>query len=98
MSQKAPSESWSALDDAILAAWVRMYENPLAPPLTFQIVNGLGDEVRVSSLDLESGAERRAWWQGWTCAPPVIIRIRDANGDGFDFQLPLPDRGLPNPL
>lgn len=92
MSQQAPRETWSELDDAILAAWMRMYEKPLAPSLTFQIVNGLGDAVLISSLDVESGAGRRAWWQGWTCSPPVTIRVRDANGDGFDFQLPLPDR------
>lgn len=54
MSQLAPRESWSDLDDAILAAWIRIYENPLAPPLTFQLINGVGDSVLVLSLALES--------------------------------------------
>ncbi len=92
MSGQAPRETWSELDDAILAAWMRIYENPLAPPLTFQIINRVGDAVLISSLELKGGGKPRAWWEGWTYAPPITIRVRDANGEGFDFQLPVPDR------
>lgn len=90
MSEQAPRETWSDLDDVILAAWMRIYENAFTPPLTFQIVNGVGDAVLVSSLELKGGAEGRAWWEGWTYAPPVTIRVRDVNGKGFDFRLPVP--------
>jgi hypothetical protein len=92
MNQHAPSEAWSDLDDVILAAWMRIYENPLAHPLTFEIINGVGDAAVVSSLELNDGAQRRAWWEGWAYMPPITIRVRDVHGKGFDFQLPIPDR------
>lgn len=92
MNQQSPREIWSDLDDVILAAWMKIYENPLAPPLTFQIINAYGDAALVSSRELEAGSSRRAWWEGWSYAPPVTIRVRDVEGNGFEFQLPIPSR------
>lgn len=83
-------EVWSDDDDVLLKAWMAIYEAPLTPPLTFEVVNAAGETVSVSALDVGAGNDRRPWWDGWSCVFPVTIHVKDINGKGFSVSLPVP--------
>src|SRR5215472_16342044 len=47
MDELTRKEVWSDDDDVLLKAWMAIYENPLTPPLTFQVINAAGESVSV---------------------------------------------------
>jgi hypothetical protein len=90
MDELAREEAWSDDDDVLLKAWMAIYENPLTPPLTFQVINGAGESVSVSALDVRPDRSGAPWWEGWSCKFPVTIQVRDIHGKGFSVSLPVP--------
>ena len=90
MSELGQKEVWSDDDDILLKAWMAIYESPLTPPLTFQVVNAEGDSVSVSALDVGAETNRRPWWDGWSCLFPVTIHVKDVHGKGFSVSVPVP--------
>ncbi len=80
-------QTWSAWDDVMLKAWMAIYENSLTPPLIFHVVNGWGERVSVSSLDIKREAVQ-PWWSSWSYIPPVTIQVEDACGKRFELRLP----------
>jgi hypothetical protein len=91
MSEGEPRELWSYRDDVLLKAWTTIYQDPLTPPLTFEVVNAAGGGVSVSASDLDPGTRPRRWWDGWLPLFPVTIHVKDVNGKGFSFSLPDPE-------
>ncbi|HXJ91970.1 MAG TPA: hypothetical protein VMT20_03715 [Terriglobia bacterium] len=90
MDELARKEIWSDDDDILLKAWLAIYENPLTPPLTFQVINGAGESVSVSALDVSPSRTGTPWWEGWSCVFPVTIHVTDVHGKGFSVSLPVP--------
>lgn len=88
MGEPGGREVWSDDDDVLLKAWMAIYESPLTPPLSFEVVNAAGDAVRVSPVDVGSASDRRPWWEGWACLFPVTIHVRDVHGKGFSVSVP----------
>lgn len=93
MGELARKEAWSDDDDVLLKAWMAIYENPLTPPLTFEVTNGAGESVSVSALDVSLDRTGTPWWEGWSCKFPVTIQVRDIHGKGFSVSLPRPKSG-----
>jgi hypothetical protein len=91
MSEMGRKEVWSDDDDILLKAWMAIYESPLTPPLTFQVINGAGESVSVSALDVRPDRSGAPWWEGWSCKFPVTIQVRDIYGKGFSVSLPVPE-------
>ena len=89
MSELGRKEVWSDDDDVLLKAWMAIYESPLTPPLTFDVVNAAGEAVTVSALDVSPDSGRGPWWDGWSCVFPVTIHVRDVRGKGFSVSLPV---------
>jgi hypothetical protein len=90
MGDLGRKEVWSDDDDILLKAWMAIYESPLTPPLTFQVINAAGEAVSVSPLDLGPDSPRGPWWDGWSCVFPVTVHVRDIHGKGFSVTLPVP--------
>jgi hypothetical protein len=90
MSELGQKEVWSDDDDILLKAWMAIYESPLTPPLTFQVVNAAGDSVSVSALDVGAEGGRQQWWDGWSPLFPVTIHVKDIHGKGFSVSVPVP--------
>ena len=84
-------EVWSDDDDVLLKAWMAIYENPLTPPLTFQVINAAGESVSVSALDV-SPESSRPWWNDWSPLFPVTIHVKDILGKGFSVSIPKSNR------
>src|SRR5215469_16923638 len=80
MGELGRKEVWSDDDDILLKAWMSIYERPLTPPLTFDVVNAAGEAVTVSALDVNPDNNRGPWWEGWSCVFPITIRVRDIHG------------------